>query len=410
MKQIKLSHKTKQIRTTIELESSKSESNRALLIQAFSKCDQHLENLSNANDTVLLNRLLNSTLSTLDVEDAGTSYRFLTAYYALRNGIECLTGTERMKERPIAILVDALNRLGADITYLEKEGFPPLKISPIKHQLTNQLEIDASVSSQYVSALLLIAPELPEGLELKLIGKVSSKPYIQMTINLMEHFGAEIEWVDEIIKVKPQNFKERSYIIESDWSGASYWYSIVALSENAEIELKGLRKESQQGDSAIVDIMKSLGVSTEFLDNSVILRKSESVSSFSYDFSDCPDLALAVIVLCGIKSIKSEFKGLESLFIKETNRVLALQNELKKFGVLLIERDGVHVLEGEEPKLKANVTIETYLDHRIAMAFAPIGLLVDHLEIINPDVVNKSYPSFWEDLKLADFKIESNDE
>ena len=405
MDQIKLSHKTNSLSGMIQLESSKSESNRVLLIQAL--CDHHIDitNISEANDSVLMQTLLQRDSTIIDAEDAGTTFRFLTAYYSLIGSVEKLTGTERMKKRPILKLVDALKILGMDISYLEKDGFPPLKLNGMKKQLTNKLSIDASISSQYISALLLISPELPLGLELELIGKISSRPYIQMTVNLMKQFGAKVEWSGTTISVLPQKYTASSYRIESDWSGASYWYSLVSLSTNGTILLKGLRKESNQGDSVIVDLMNHLGVKTIFLHDSIRLEKIPAKNLFEYDFSDCPDLAQTVIVICAMKGIKSRFSGLESLRIKETDRILALQTELRKFEIDLSEENNILSLNGSMPVFKEAIEINTYLDHRMAMAFAPVSLLTESVCVDNPSVVRKSYPSFWNHLKDIGFEL-----
>ena len=404
MSELQVSHNGAKIKGFVPLESSKSESNRALIIQALSAGNTQLENVSRANDTQLLQRLLASSEKHINAEDAGTSYRFLTAYYAVKNGVGVLTGTERMKQRPIEKLVDALRLLGAKIIYLENEGYPPLEIIPCAKQLTNQLTIPAHISSQYISALLLVAPYLENGLKLTLEGKVASRPYINMTLSLMNAFGAETTWENDTIHVNPVPYQSGVFQVESDWSGASYWYAIVALAEEAEIELIGLKKTSTQGDSAIADIMYGLGVETEYKERSIVLRKKASNTSFEYDFSDCPDLAQTVIVVCAMKKIASKFSGLESLHIKETDRVHALQVELSKFGIRLYASGNAWALDGETPVFKPRTVIETYEDHRMAMALAPIALM-HPVHIKDPEVVKKSYPTFWEHLSTVGFVI-----
>ena len=386
----------------IALAASKSESNRALIIHALTGFKNNLANLSSARDTQTMIRLLESADATADVLDAGTTMRFLTAYFSVTNQQRTMTGTARMCERPIGLLVEALRELGADIDYLNREGYPPLTIRGFGPQKTNKIKIRGDVSSQYISALLMIAPRLEQGLEIELLGEVGSVPYITMTLQQMEASGVEVlaDWENKILRVKPQAYRPVTYKIESDWSGASYWYAIVALAGHpeAKIELLGLKRNSLQGDSAIVDIMARLGVKSTFTPDGVLLEKIPVTETFRQDFSDCPDLTQTVaVVLAGLK-MEGELTGIESLKIKETDRVLALQNELKKIGAELIE---------VEPNRSYRITrftgftaipvIETYDDHRMAMAFAPFCMLNDII-IKEPGVVAKSYPSFWEDL------------
>jgi 3-phosphoshikimate 1-carboxyvinyltransferase len=390
----------------IQLASSKSESNRALIINALCNFEGKLLNLSSARDTQTMIKLLDSKeSSTADVLDAGTTMRFLTAYFTVSNISKKMTGTPRMCERPIGILVDALKTLGAEINYLEKEGYPPHQIQGLNEQKTAQLSIRGDVSSQYISALLMIAPYLPYGLILKLTGDIGSIPYIKMTIRQMEAFGVHVyeDWDNKTLKVAPQKYKPTEYKIESDWSGASYWYSIVALSEDhyTQVELLGLKENSLQGDSAIVEIMNSLGVKSTFTQDGVLLQKIEPKEHFEWDFTNCPDLAQTVAVIASAKRIPSIFTGIESLKIKETDRVLALQNELKKFGADLVETKAnseYKITFSELENFKIKGSIATYDDHRMAMAFAPLVMLGD-IEIQEPQVVVKSYPSYWDDLK-----------
>jgi 3-phosphoshikimate 1-carboxyvinyltransferase len=389
----------------IQLASSKSESNRALIINALSGFKGDLQNLSSARDTQTMIRLLQSNEPIADVIDAGTTMRFLTAYFTATKQNKMMTGTPRMCERPIGILVEALKTIGAEIDYLQKEGYPPLQIHGLTEQKSNEVTIRGDVSSQYISALVMIAPTLPQGLTIHLTGELGSIPYIKMTLAQMKAFGVEanVDWVNKVINVAPQSYAPTSYQIESDWSGASYWYSVVALStfDDTKVELLGLKENSLQGDSAIVDIMTQLGVKSTFTKDGVLLTKIPAQQSITWDFTNCPDLAQTVAVTCVGEGIEATFTGIESLKIKETDRIVALQNELKKFGGSLTE-----VVPNTEYKVSgsgfafgsADISIATYDDHRMAMAFAPLAMLTD-VTIEEPHVVVKSYPSFWDDLK-----------
>ncbi|MFN8438614.1 MAG: 3-phosphoshikimate 1-carboxyvinyltransferase [Cytophagales bacterium] len=408
MKILNLSKPQSPIKAEIKLVSSKSESNRALIINAVGGNQCQLDNLSEARDTQTMLRLLASTDEVLDVIDAGTTMRFLTAYLSMKGSNKTLTGTARMCDRPIGILVDALKSIGANIEYVQKDGYPPLKISAFNYNGNNKIKIKGDVSSQYISALLMSAPLLPDGLFLELEGKISSKPYIEMTLDLMKHFGVSSTWVDsQTIHVPKQQYTAGQYTIESDWSGASYWFSIVSLSENAEIELLGLKKNSLQGDSAIVDIMTDLGVKSEFTERGVLLKKSSVVTQKHIDFSNCPDLAQTVAVVAAAHKVDLTLTGLESLRIKETDRIAAIQNELKKFGADMVEEKDnfFRIINKGEFFAHKNVVVDTYDDHRMAMAFAPLALLGD-LQIEEPDVVKKSYPGYWRDLESINFKME----
>jgi 3-phosphoshikimate 1-carboxyvinyltransferase len=407
MDKILLRKSTSPFDVKIALASSKSESNRALIINALAKdSSENLLNLSTARDTQTMIRLLQSIDQTADVIDAGTTMRFLTAYFTATNQNKIMTGTPRMCERPIGILVDTLRTLGADIEYLVKEGYPPLHIKGFSDQKTSEVTIRGDVSSQYVSALLMIAPTLPQGLNINLTGDLGSIPYIKMTLEQMRAFGVNYvaNWEEKTIKVLPNTYQSTVYKIESDWSGASYWYSIVALSvfENTQVELLGLKQNSLQGDSDIVNIMSHLGVLSVFTRDGVILSKIPAETSLNWDFTNCPDLAQTVAVTCAALGIEATFTGIESLKIKETDRILALQNELKKFGGDLIEvkkNTTYKILSQQEvTNNKSSVTIATYDDHRMAMAFAPLAMLMD-VTIEEPNVVVKSYPSFWDDIK-----------
>ncbi len=405
MEVISLQHKSSNPSGLIVLASSKSESNRALIINALCEEESSLSNLANARDTRTMLSLLDSKDEVLDVLDAGTTMRFLTAFTAVQGKPRVLTGSSRMQERPIKLLVDALSSIGAKISYQKNEGYPPIKIEGFEYNGNNKITIRGDVSSQYISAILMVAPTLPEGIELELTGKIGSRPYIQMTLNLMEKFGASYEWNDNIIKIKPQKYKATHYTIEADWSGASYWYSIVALAKEATIEIHGLRQNSNQGDSVLVELMDLLGVKTTFTDKGVILEKKAHASSIEWDFSDCPDIAQTISVICAAKGVSAKMSGLESLRIKETDRIDAIKNELAKFGTdVQVVGDEEIIIENPQFKIQSEVAVATYKDHRMAMAFAPLALLGE-VKIENPDVVDKSYPDFWRDLASVGFEI-----
>ena len=407
MENINIYHPSKEINITLDIASSKSESNRALVIRALAGGKAKLANLANARDTETMQRLLSTNDELRDVLDAGTTMRFLTAYYAISGEQHLMTGTERMQQRPIGILVDALKTLGAEIEYQNKEGYPPHLIKGFdKAKATDHLVIRGDVSSQYISALLMIAPSLPKGLTLELTGKVGSKPYIQMTLNLMKHFGVSADWNDNIIKITPQQYNDIAYTIEGDWSGASYWYSMVALADNAEVELLGLRENSNQGDSVLAEMMPFLGVKTEYTENGIKLTKGTSADTFEWDFTHCPDIAQTISVICAVKGIKARLTGLESLRIKETDRIEAIKNELGKFNIdVKIEGDEAIEFDGSTFNHDfKDVLINTYEDHRMAMAYAPLALL-NPIKIEEPDVVKKSYPDYWRDLREAGFRI-----
>jgi 3-phosphoshikimate 1-carboxyvinyltransferase len=383
----------------IPLPASKSESNRALILNALSPRPAQLQNLASARDTQTMIRLLASPKRVLDVKDAGTTMRFLTAYAAATGRETQLTGTARMKQRPIGILVDALRQLGAHISYLEKEGYPPIRVQGGQQLKGGRLSIRGDVSSQFISALLMIGPCLPGGLRLELEGKVGSRPYISMTLQLMERFGVKAAWEENEIAVPEASYRAVPYRIESDWSGASYWYSMAALSEAADLRLLGLRQASSQGDAGIAELMQNFGLSSSYEEEGVRIRKTGAVrkEGFAFDFSDMPDMAQTVAVLAAALEVPVRMSGLESLRIKETDRIAALQQELAHFGVEMKEdREGVFVIQGRFQARSAR--IRTYEDHRMALAFAPLALKVPSLEIEDPEVVAKSYPEFWDHL------------
>lgn len=389
--------------TTTSLPASKSISNRALIINALSGNSSVLNNLSDANDTQLMLRLVNSSDQTIDVEDAGTTMRFLTAFFTITGKDKIITGTHRMKERPIGLLVDALRALGGDVNYLENEGFPPIRTAGFKGQKKHELEIRGDVSSQYISALMMIAPVLPEGLHIRLTGKIGSRPYIEMTESLMRQFGASVDFKGDTIRVEPGAYRVSAWTVESDWSAVSYWFAFAALAEQAEIFLPRLQPNSLQGDSVIVSIMENLGVKAVSEKGLLKLTKTQVKKEVHQDFTHCPDLAQTVAVVCAAKGIRGVFTGLESLRIKETDRIAALQVELAKIGASLEEKSSQWTVI-PSTLLPASASFETYKDHRMAMAFAPLATLMD-VEIANPDVVRKSYPRFWSDMQSFGFEI-----
>lgn len=396
-------------KTSVQLPASKSICNRALILNALSYSPYEIQNLSDCDDTDVMVKALNSNDSHFDVKAAGTAMRFLTAFLSKVVGEWTITGTERMKNRPIRILVDALNAVGAKIEYLEKEGFPPLRIMGSALQ-GGEISLDGGVSSQYISALLMIAPLMEKGLTLHLQGKVISKPYIHLTLQLMKQYGVESEWVGSTIKVAPQSYRPLPYTVESDWSAASYWYEMMALSQQAEIELKGLFKESLQGDAAGAKLFAQLGVATDYKAGGVVLRKNGNVcQKLIYDFVNEPDLAQTFVTTCAFMDIPFRFTGLQSLKIKETDRIEALKCELRKLGYVLTDTNG-SILEwnGERCEPEPHPVITTYEDHRMAMAFAPASLVrKEGIGIAHPEVVSKSYPHFWENLESAGFVVES---
>ena len=406
MKKIKLSF-DKFKDSTIYLNSSKSESNRLLIIKALSEKEITIKNLSKANDSVLLKNLLESeNLVVWDAQDAGTSFRFLTSFLAIKKEHVVLSGTERMKQRPVKVLVDALNKIGAEILYLENEGFPPIYVKGKINQVKNKLDIPGDISSQYISSLLLIAPLLEKGIEINIEEPFYSRPYVNMTLNLMNSFGIKSEVKGNKISIKNQEFSSGSYIVESDWSAASYWYSILSISDNINnLTLQGLKKKSNQGDSVISELMKSFGVNTQYKEDGIVLTKIKlDTEEIELDFRDCPDLAQTILVVAAYHKIKLKVSGVESLKIKETDRLLAMKNELKKMGCDFYEEGNYWVLEKRSQEIDDELSIDTYKDHRMAMAFAPLASKKSII-INDPDVVVKSYPTYWEDLKKVGFII-----
>ncbi len=392
--------------SSVAITGSKSESNRLLLLQALFP-EIAIENVSNSDDSQLMIKALNSAEELIDIHHAGTAMRFLTAYFSIQEGRDTvITGSKRMKERPIKILVDALRSLGADITYLENEGFPPLRIIGKKLTASN-VSLDANVSSQYISALTLIAPRLKNGLNIALIGNITSVPYIKMTLALLNEIGVETSFEDNTIIIKPlkQDLQPTTLVVESDWSSASYFYSIVALSAHGtEIELSSYEENSLQGDSVLAEIYEDLGVTTIFDGNSVILKKETSEAKFlKLNLQNAPDIAQTIAVTCFGLGIGCELSGLHTLKIKETDRLEALHIEISKLGGdIQVTGDSLYLKSSKA--IKSGVAIDTYHDHRMAMAFAPLALKTS-LIVNDAEVVSKSYPDFWEDLKALGFSI-----
>ncbi len=418
-----LKSKALYLNAEIKITGSKSETNRLLLLQALYQ-NITLENTSNSDDSEVMSSALStknqqSTINNqiIDIHHAGTAMRFLTAYFASQeNRIVTLTGSSRMKERPIKILVEALKQLGAKIDYLENEGFPPIKITGQK-LTNNKVSLPANVSSQYISALLLIAPKLQNGLELTLIGEITSIPYIKMTLNLLEEIGVETAFIGNVIIVKPKNQDEKlkTLTVESDWSSASYFYSIIALSEvGSQITLSSYKKNSLQGDSALVEIYKKLGIETHFNGNKMKLVKQpnfkldpsdseQAKQTLNLDLNNTPDIAQTIVVTCLGLGFGCHLTGLHTLKIKETDRLEALKTELSKLGASISVTDESLTLAPSNT-INPNQSIATYNDHRMAMAFAPLALKTN-INIENAEVVSKSYPDFWNDLKYLGFEI-----
>ncbi|MGZ3874033.1 MAG: 3-phosphoshikimate 1-carboxyvinyltransferase [Mucilaginibacter sp.] len=411
-----LTKKGRSIKGTIQLTGSKSECNRALIIEALSNGRVKVENISDAADTRTLSEVLSlksealsqqggssspgtQDLRLVNIGPAGTAMRFLTAYFTLQEEEVILTGSERMKQRPIGVLVDALRQLGAHIEYVENEGFPPIKLKGSLEQLSNKVSIKGNISSQYITALLLIAARLPFGLELHIEGELTSRPYVEMTLAMLQTAGIKHTWQGNVIAIRNQEFVATSLHVEPDWSAASYWYAIAALADEAELFLPGLTPYSLQGDSVITELMANFGITSQFKDGGVLLQKEpKALSRKVFDLKECPDLAQTIIVVCAALGHDATFTGLETLKIKETDRIKALQNELAKIGVKLVEKGQVYKLDCSEKRLPERIFVNTYDDHRMAMAFAPLALLIPEVEIEDADVVEKSYPAFWKDL------------
>ncbi|MFA6925208.1 MAG: 3-phosphoshikimate 1-carboxyvinyltransferase [Bacteroidales bacterium] len=414
----RISKKNKTLKGKIIIPQSKSESNRVLLIKALSANPIKVNNLSDSDDTIILHKALkkiaenknHNNVLTIDVGAAGTAMRFLTAFLSIKKGKYLLTGSEQMKKRPIGLLVDALNNLGANIEYGENKGFPPLKIIGSDFN-KSEITINGNISSQYISALLMIAPILKNGLTITINGELVSKPYIEMTLQIMKYFGIKYLWKENKIEIKNQKYKSSEFNIGGDWSAVSYWYEMAAFSAHVDLTIKGLLNNNLQGDSIVSKIYENFGIKTKWLSkNTIHISKENSISEkFFYDFTGCPDIAQTLAVTCAGLNINAELIGLSNLNIKETQRLDALDCELKKinFNTKIINNSELKIYSRKNLKLKTiNCKLKTYNDHRMAMAFAPLAVLLGEIQIENPDVVTKSYPNFWSDLKSVGFKIE----
>ena len=395
--------------SSIKISGSKSESNRVLILNSIYK-NIKVSNLSNSDDTILLKSALDNLNEKIDIHHAGTAMRFLTAYLSTVEGKRfILTGSKRMKERPIGILVEALKDLGFKINYLEKNGFPPLKIFGNKSKISN-ISLDSNVSSQFISALILIAPTLENGLKIKLEGKIVSKPYLNLTLNVLKKIGISYSFKKNIIEIKNvKKIRNNDYLIESDWTSLSYFYSIVAVNKKINIKLNNFFKDSFQGDSILNKIFIDLGVETKFLNASEILlspiKKYKKPNNLSLNLIDSPDLAQTIAVTCMAMKIPVEITGLQTLKIKETDRILALNNELTKFGAK-IKYDDSSIVIYPPKEIKKNINIDTYNDHRMALSVAPLGLIVP-ITINDPDVISKSFPEYWNNLSQLGFNLKN---
>ena len=396
---IEISLINKNIYGSIDLESSKSISNRLLIIKKLCKTKFEIQNLSKAKDTKILNKILDDfeTKKEINCEDAGTALRFAIAFLASKKGSWIISGSKRMHERPVKHLIDCLVELGAEINYLEKEGFPPIEIKSKKLK-SKKLSLPGDISSQFISALLMVAPTIENGLTLEITSKVLSKPYITLTLDLMSEFGIEYTWENNLIKVEQQNYLAKNIKVENDWSAASFWYSFLALSKSGEIKIPDLYANSIQGDSVLPSIYSKLGVKTEFNEDSIVLYETKNIAKeIELDLSNHPDLALPIIVTCCGLGIKAHLMGLESLKIKESNRLESIKKELRKFNISCeIDSSSIKIKESQNI-VKPKSTIECHNDHRIAMSIAPLSMKVGSIKFDNKNVVNKSYPKFWED-------------
>ena len=390
----------------IMLPASKSISNRLLIIKALANHSFTISNLSESDDTNVMLESFQNDADIVNIGHAGTSMRFLTAYYAATARQKVITGSERMKNRPIRELVNGLNQLGADIKYVEKDGFPPIQTSG-KLLKGDKIDIDGSISSQYITALLLVAPSMPNGLTIHIIGKLISSSYVKLTLQLMKQFGIEYTWNDNVIRIEHQHYFGNNCNVEADWSGASYWYEIAALADDANLVIHGLSSNSLQGDAALVALFQKLGVTSSFTDNGVLLRKvSCELTFFEFDFINNPDLVQTFVVTLCLKGIPFKISGADTLRIKETDRIAALQVEMDKLGYTIQETaPGVLEWDGARSEALKRIAIDTYKDHRMALAFAPAALTLRKIVINDAKVVTKSYPGFWNDLALAGFDV-----
>ncbi len=417
MEILSLSKPDRSLCGALALNGSKSISNRALIILKLANAvpSEWLSNISTSKDTSTLQALLAQSGDTFDAGDAGTTFRFTAAYLALQPGQQTLTGSARMQERPIGPLVDALRSLGADIQYLGQGGYPPLLIGErvATRETVSTINVKADVSSQFLSALLLVAPYLPNGLELVPEGPLVSRPYLEMTLKMMRYFGADVQWAGNAIRVAPGAYQARSLVVEADWSSASYWYGMAVFAEELELRLEGFQAESWQGDAVLADMMRSFGIETIFEGNALLLQKSGQAPRpfFEHDFLECPDIAQTLAVVCAGLGVTGIFSGLETLSIKETDRIAAIKAELKKVGVSFAKLPQHFNKQNPEKTFyyaqgKANwespPRFATYGDHRMAMAFAALSMLGE-VWVESPSVVRKSYPEFWGHLEALGF-------
>lgn len=404
----KISARLTNIDCQINLPASKSESNRLLIIRALTKKPFPINNLSDADDTVILDDLLKSTNDVLNCGSGGTTFRFLLALLALKGERKLLTCSPQLKLRPVKPLVDALIKLGANINYAETEGFPPLIIDKGDFSNAKSIEIEANISSQFVSALLLIAPSLPNGLTLNLTGKILSKPYIELTLGLMQKHGIKSTFIYNTIRIEPQQYMSDKATVGADWSAASYFYELAALIKSATIDMPGLNLNAMQGDKVIADLMIPFGIQTEQNITGIKIIKSEIKRPvyFEYDFTDCPDLAQTFAFLCAGLGMEAKLNGIENLIHKETNRVQAIANEISKMGTsIVLSKNSITIMANAKPKI-SNITFNTYEDHRMAMAIAPLTTIYGSLNLDRADVVTKSFPSYWISLEKCGFKTE----
>ncbi len=406
----RVSKKDKILKGEIRLQGSKSITNRVLIIKALTHGFFDLKNFSSSEDSLKLLELINSQEKVLHAGDGGTTIRFMLAFLAIHEGEVILTGSERLIERPIGPLVDALNSLGAEIQYLAKKNYPPVLING-KMLKGNRVDIDTTMSSQFVSALLLVAPVLRNGLILRMKGDMVSKPYIEMTLNIMKHFGIRFDWSQNMISIPRQDYSPRDFTVEADWSAASYYYQMAALADEVDLKLCGLNRVSLQGDAVIAKIMEQFGVSSSFSDNSVVLTKRPGISprTFDYDFQNYPDIAPTLLATCAGLNIPAKLSGISHLKIKESNRISALQNELHKAGAVFQKDDTRWFLQPQHAEVEVVPVFETYRDHRMAMCLAPLALTLGEVVINEPSVVKKSYSNYWDDLSKLGFVIEEGD-
>ncbi|MEP7129334.1 MAG: 3-phosphoshikimate 1-carboxyvinyltransferase [Chitinophagales bacterium] len=398
----RVSKSDRHIKGNIHLSGSKSISNRVLIMEALMEQSIVKKNASDSNDTKVMTSLLNSSGTDYDAHDAGTVFRFMTAFLALKEGRWILTGSERMKQRPVGDLVDPLRELGAQIEYLGNENFPPLKITGRKIK-GGTIKVHSGISSQFASALLMIAPCMQNGLTLELTGNIVSQPYIDMTLSLMQYFGVQHERKSNLIQVPSQSYQPKNIFIESDWSAASYYYEMAAFSDELDLTLSGLLENSFQGDAKIAAFMENFGIKTSYAGQQINLTKTAGAGNFNFHLKDQPDLAPAMFVICGGLSQPSAFTGLEHLQYKESDREDALRNELKKCGISIRKSGDAITIDGKFTA--GDVMFNTYEDHRMAMSFAPLAMLGGNVLIDNPMVVKKSYPKYWDDLKSLGFEI-----